>query len=159
MNISKKQRQKHIKDLLKVEHITTQATLQQRLKEEFNIETDRSTISRDMKELGITREVSSKSLKFTKDALTKDLKTQIFYLLESHGESFFHTPQKNIMSYVFQTEPQTAVIVAGLLERLFADMTGFAAFANNAGKILLVYPEVAEAEVLRVLNSIADADF
>lgn len=158
MKPNKKFRQRIILDVFKTYDQLTQEGIQQVLKDDYHIEVNRSTISRDLRELGIQKNKEKEVLELSQNEKLKDLKIQIFHLLSSSSsDSFYYNSDEkedNLTMTVFYTDPSTAVAVAVLFEQLFEERyPSFVAIANHSGKIVLIFSIKHRQAILKEINT------
>ncbi len=150
MRERKKERMDAILDLIGRYSISKQEEIVEKLREEYEIETNQSAVSRDVQ-----------SLKLTKDergcyALSQEAKRD--QALEHLQEWFWQTKvtwfPTDFSSILLRLSPHLvhmAPMIAHTLETVFED-DSVAAFVNGSGAILLVMPEEQKEEVEQTLH-------
>lgn len=147
----KKIRTQFIIELIKNYPIRSQDEIAHYLKENYGIETNQSTISRDIASLGLVKNHETNCYQLGEDAKKEEEKQELINALE-HGGAFISTT--NMSMFTFKVTPTHAPLIAEKLESYFSNDENFiGSLVGPTGTIALLVSKKDEKRVQAEIDS------
>lgn len=147
-----KNRREKIKEIIINFPIRNQDELVEKLRDDYGIDSNQSTVSRDIKRIGIVKNKETNCYQLDEVAKKEREKEELEELL-IQAEATFYDTELGMIS--FRTNPEHAHLVAARLESYFSNDDDYVAtFVNPTGAILLLVSKGIESKVREELNVI-----
>lgn len=152
MKIHKKVRQKKITDIVQNYTVATQDEIVKILKRDYKIDAKQSTVSRDMRELQITRDPKKNKYVLGSKVIRNKEASKLARLMQ---QADVLNIEGELCSILLKGKAEYMPLIATQIEDLFAmDDIFVSSFVGHNGSLLLYFPKKQKTAVERILNQI-----
>lgn len=153
MKSNKKVRLKKITEIVKNSSVKTQKEIVQILKKDYKINAKQSTVSRDIKELQITKDPNKNVFVLgSKEKRNKEANSLARTLIQANAVK---VEGELLSSMLVKGKPEFMPLIASQMESLFAtDGISISTFIGQNGSLLLFFPKESMDSVEIILGKI-----
>lgn len=154
MSKKKKERTDAIKIIISNHSIRSQEELVERLKEDFGIESNQSTVSRDITSLELVKHPQTNCYQLGEFAKREKEREELRSVLEQAEATYF---DENVSMITFRADPVFTSLITAKLEAYFSNKEEvIGTLVGPTGTVVLLVTKDGEGSVRKEINNIFD---
>jgi len=152
MREKKEERLEAIKVIISNHFIRSQEELVERLKEDFGVESNQSTISRDISSLKLRKDPQTNCYQLEESVQKEEEKRDLKSVLDQAKATYL---DESVSMVAFKVDPVFASLIAAKLEAYFSDRKEvIGTLVGSSGTLLLLVTNNGDASIRREINNI-----